>query len=75
MASVDKVKKWHYCVICRSNHSEGRMHIFTTKHKTQLAAALGKFSKKVAKLCMINRCPWEEGWWPLSCQNQRIENT
>ena len=48
MASVEKAK-WHYCVICRSNHSEGRKHIFTTKHKTQLAAVLGKFSKKVTR--------------------------
>ena len=59
MASVNKAK-WHYCVICRSNHSEGRTHIFTTKHKTQLAAALGKFAKKVTKLCMINS-QWRRG--------------
>ena len=48
MASVNKADwHYHYCVICRSNHNERRTHIFTTKHKTQLAVVLGKFSKKV----------------------------
>ena len=48
MVSVNKADwHYHYCVICRANHNERRTHIFTTKHKTQLAAVLGKFSKKV----------------------------
>ncbi|EDO39365.1 predicted protein [Nematostella vectensis] len=43
----ESLRDFAFCILCRKNHNQGRKHVYSRKHKTNLDRILNKFAKKI----------------------------
>ncbi|XP_048588321.1 centrosomal AT-AC splicing factor isoform X2 [Nematostella vectensis] len=43
----ESLRDFAFCILCRKNHNQGRKHVYSRKHKTNLDRVLNKFAKKI----------------------------